>query len=259
MAKKPKKNNKKRKTGMKSGHKLIAIVVGVLVLGAAAIGLFLLIFPPPPPIDPRIAHCYRLLPETRAGGVSVKFDKEGIAEIVLGGEWEGGKDPKSEQLKAFQVCVNEALNMPVRIRDGATIDLEPLGQVADRWKSESGLKLTLMPGPKEEVLQNLRIGPLVGLKPDMISEWCGGAVAGTCVSCEPDTPTMDTPAVIIRLRSEAPAIRAQMPGNWPPVVIDPETGKLKLKADGQPVTPFKPWQLVDAEGRRFFYECRPSG
>ncbi len=118
---------------------------------------------------------------------------------------------------------------------------QPLGQVADKWKKDRRLRLRLMPGTRDVVLNNLRIGPDAGAKEKLIRDWCREKHAGRCVSCDPPEPTSDTFEVLIRLKNGAPVEKAKMDGRWPVP---------------QPGVRQEPWQLVNSRGERFYYECR---
>jgi len=118
---------------------------------------------------------------------------------------------------------------------------QPVGQVADLWKADSRLRLRLMPGIRDDVLNNLRIGPDAGPKEIVIRDWCSAKYAGRCVTCDPSEPTSDTFEVLVRLKKAARVEKSKMDGRWPV----PQPG-IKLE----------PWQLVNSRGDRFYYECK---
>jgi hypothetical protein len=129
----------------------------------------------------------------------------------------------------------------LQFKNGVRIRLEPVGQLANRWRREPGLQLRLMPGSNNEGLNNIRIGPAAGQKEDIVRAWCSQEEAGDCISCEPAQPTADTVEVLVRLRDNAPLEKRQLDGVWPVP---------------QPGVQSEPWQIVNAKGERFYYECK---
>lgn len=227
---------------MSAGQKFaLALVVVVAFVGLAAFVIWWII-PPPVPINEEVAACYRILPDNRKAGVSIEFDKDGNAKINLSGEVGTPNVPTAEQLKAFRACLNDFLGV-VDIGATARQPAAPIGQVADTWNGQNGLNLTLMPSKDDIVLNNLRFGPDVGSKAEIAERWCAEFAA--CVTCKPSSPTDDTPEVLIELTNVSKAVKVQMAGIWPPPMIDPKTGKAKGEL----------WQLVEPDGRRFYFEC----
>jgi hypothetical protein len=98
-----------------------------------------------------------------------------------------------------------------------------------------------MPGKNDEALNNIRIGPATGLREDVVRDWCSQEGAGACVSCEPDQPTGDTVEVLVRLRDNAQLEKRQIDGVWP-------VPQLGVQSE--------PWQILNAKGDRFYYECK---
>jgi hypothetical protein len=174
-------------------------------------------------------------------GIKIERLSDGRANVDLSGQRgvEGGATPK--QIEEYVKCIEAVTKAKVRVENGVRLPLEPVGQVANRWRREPGLKLRLMPGSNDEVLNNLRIGPATGLKEDIVRAWCGQEEAGACVTCEPDQPTADTVEVVVWLRDNAPVEKRQLDGVW----LVPLSGAQS-----------EPWQIVNAKGERFYYECK---
>jgi len=158
----------------------------------------------------------------------------------LGGQKGVPTGATPQQIEQFVKCLELSQNVKVTVENGVRLSLEPVGQVANRWKRESGLRLTLMPGANEDVLNNLRIGPSVGRKEDIIRTWCSDREAGACVKCDPDQPSADA-EVLVHLRDSPPVEKQKLPGIWPVP---------------QPGATLEPWQLVNNKGERFYYECK---
>jgi len=126
-------------------------------------------------------------------------------------------------------------------QNSVNLPIQPIGEVADHWKTDNDLRLTLMPSGDQKLLNNLRIGPAVGTKQEIMRKWCGADETGACVKCTPENPTETTNYVEIQLRPNPKVEREQLPGVWP----NPPAGR-------QP----EPWQLVDPDGKRFVYVCK---
>ena len=222
---------------------------GFLIAGCVVALLLYFIFgqePDPCEGDKTVCICLAVLPQERKGGFTLSVSDKGAVDVDVSGERDTAVDASSEQLDAFVACLKER-GRQVTISNGVRIPLEPVGQVANRWSRESGLKLNLLPGVNEEVLQNLRIGPAVGSKSVVISDWCGPEIAGSCVTCDPKSPDDSTTEVVIELKPKSTFTRKQMAGIWAAPILDSETG--------EQVSPGEPWRLVDKDGKRYFYQC----
>lgn len=225
----------------KSGRKVhgVLIIVCLLIL-AGLVGAYLIreVFREPDNLE---KLCLEVLPQNKRVGIKMAFLSNGQVKIDLSGERGVQAGATPEQIEAFVKCIEATTKAKVTIENGIRLPLEPLGQVANRWRRESGLQLRLMPGSNNEALNNIRIGPATGRKEDVVRAWCSQVEAGACVSCEPDQPTGDTVEVLVRLRDNAPLEKRQLDGVWPV----PQAG-------GQS----EPWQIVNARGERFYYECK---
>src|ERR1700747_123138 len=160
---------------------------------------------------PEVVICERLIPgvsqvglkfgRAENGGVSVDFGTSGTTTTA-----------SPDALKAFMDCLREQnAAKSVTIVHGVNIPIEPIGEVADHWKGDDDLRLTLMPGGDDKILNNLRIGPAVGRKQDIIRNWCSPDQAGACVTCAPENPTDTTNYVEVHLRPEPKVDRQQLP------------------------------------------------
>jgi hypothetical protein len=213
------------------------LIIGMATLAVAlALGWYLIgkVFDRP---NDLLNACAQALPQDQRIGLKIEPRGNNGISIDLGGSKQTGATP--EQIEQIVKCY-ELTKKTVIIENGVRIPLEPLGQVANRWQREAGLKLVLMPGENNEVLNNLRIGPATGHKEDVVRMWCDKEHAGSCVSCEPDQPSDDS-QVLVRLRKDAPIEKTRLPGTWPA----PQTG-----------IETEPWQLVNKQGERFYYECK---
>ncbi|MER9591950.1 hypothetical protein NKI94_24510 [Mesorhizobium australicum] len=219
-------------------HQLLGLIVVVCIAAVVIITVVYRVVQPPVPIDDRVRACYAVIPADRQAGLHLDY-KPGTNTATLAVEAEEmHKSPTKEQLDTFIQCLHVFIK-DVRLAT-ASQPVAPLGEVADHWSASGqvGLKLTLMPGSNNEVLNNLRFGPASGNKSDIVAAWCKGTTA--CVKCDPPEPTSQTLEVLVTLLPGGHTKKVQMAGSW--------------EAPKQA----KPWQLVDRKGRRFFYECEPA-
>lgn len=215
------------------------VTVTISVLLAAVLAYFIYEFTKP-------GHpCLEALPRDQSVGIKVETLKGGLFNLDLKGQRGSKTGASPEQLEFLVKCIEAAkAGNIVSISDGVRLPLEPVGQVANRWQRESGVKLRLMPGGNDDILNNLRIGPATGLKENVIGHWCSNAQAGNCVTCEPNDPKADTTEVLVRLRANPPAEKQQLSSGW---------------AVPTAKAPSEPWQLVDNKGTRHYYECTRPG
>ncbi|MQU91734.1 hypothetical protein [Sinorhizobium meliloti] len=187
------------------------------------------VLPRPAPPNP----CDSLLPTEARVGVDFDITTEGIKVKFDPGV---KRSPASQAaLKAWLECQRR----PVTLVNGVDFSAQPIGQLADSWKGDSDLRISLIPGADDRVLNNLKIGPAAGTKQEIIGEWCTSNSAA-CVKCTPDRLTEGTKYVEIELEPNPPAKPQKMAGTWA----------------GSPAgVPLKPWQLVGATGERIFYVC----
>lgn len=220
-------------------NRTIAAIIGLVAVVAiggvvATIAIFRIYTPTPE----EVVACQHLLPSNRQVGLGATTGTGGLLNFDLKALQEStGATP--DQASAFLDCVGKLKS--IQVTNGVNFPLQPLGQVANQWMRDSNdLRLTLMPGINDAILNNLRIGPAAGTKWAVTKDWCGPKIAGRCVECNPSAPDEKTAYVQITLRPDAPVERKQMAGKWP---IAP------------PGTSYEPWQLVDQAGNRFLYEC----
>ncbi len=222
----------------------VVVAVGLIVIVAFAIHRLF------PPSDPYIEACRSLLPHNDATGMKLELVGETAGKLDLS-KWSSSPGSAStEAMASFLACLSEKSGRHVQVADGVYIkDVTPAGQVADQWRStqekERTFKpiFTLMPSDNDQVLNNLRFGPAAGKAADVLRDWCSSKKAGNCVVCEPSEPDNDTINVLVRLRDKAPVVKRELPGMWPVPRKDQK---------GQP------WELVDSEGHRSYYECSQS-
>jgi hypothetical protein len=214
-----------------------AVLCGLAVFLVIALYLTKNIFKDP---DNLPMICAQMLPQNQRVGMSFEPVGKGLLKIHFDGQRGVATGATPEQMEKVVSCI-ERVQGRVVIDNGVRLPLEPVGQVANRWGRESGLHLRLLPGSNDEALDNLRIGPAVGLKETVITDWCSPQQAGSCVTCEPSNPTKETNEVLVRLREGAPADKRQLDGlsPIPPPGVTPE-----------------PWQIVNQKGQRFYYECK---
>ena len=183
--------------------------------------------------------CVEVLPRNQRVGVKLSVKRDGTIDADLGGQRGTDSGASPPQIEQFIKCLETTRR--VTVENGVRLPLEPIGQVANRWAREGGLKLRLLPGSNPEVLNNIRIGPAAGPKDRVVRNWCGAAQAENCVRCAPPQPDADTVEVVLELKHGAVVEKKQLDGTWP---VPPPGSK------------GEPWQLVDEKGERFFYECR---
>jgi|GEM_PF-5154379 len=189
---------------------------------------------------PEVVICQSVVPGIKQVGLKFNRSRDGGIAVDVGGTVTGAT-ATPEALQTFFKCLqqyNKATS--VTIVRGVNLDLEPIGQVAEHWKSDDDLRLKLMPGGNWSILNNLRIGPAIGRKQDVIRSWCSTAQAGRCVKCSPENPSDATQYVEIELRLNPPVEKQQLRGVW---------------AGAAPGGKLEAWQLVEA-GKRFVYACR---
>jgi hypothetical protein len=227
----------RHKSGKKDRMSLMMWGVSFLIIMGLGIYLINQVFRKP---DTLSELCLEVLPQNKRVGLKMEYRDRQVT-IDLSGQRGDKEGATPEQIEGFVKCIEITTKASVRIVNGVRLPLEPVGQVANRWRREPGVKLRLMPGSNNEALNNIRIGPATGLKEDIIREWCTQENAGACVICEPHNPTADTVEVLVWLRDNAPLEKRQLDGVWPAP---------------QPGTQSEPWQSVNAKGERFYYECK---
>lgn len=219
---------------------VVVVVVGLFVIAFIAWLIFR------PPAD-AYGLCAKLIPGDNKIGLVIKVPEKGPPHIDFGAGT--NVDPKVvEAIDKITACVrdaNPAKLVPLQGRL-TTTEREPLGQLADRWRREDGIKVRLaIPTDKSETaktLNNLSIGPSNGevTKVALIADWCRANSA--CVTCEPRELVPTAGEVVVRLTDSA-SVNEDV---YQAVAGAP-------KADGT----YEPWELVDDTRRRLIYTCKP--
>jgi hypothetical protein len=194
---------------------------------------------------PEVVICERLVPGVKQVGLKFGRAEGGGVNVDFGGS-STATTASPEALHAFLDCLREQNGQRALILAQGIVDLplaEPIGEVAEHWKGDADLRLTLIPGGDDKVLNNLRVGPAAGSKRDVIRNWCSAEQAGPCAKCTPDSPDSSSKYVEIELRANPPVERQEMPGPWSGAAL----GK-----------PLEPWQLVEPDGKRYVYKCSPK-
>lgn len=219
-------------------------VVVILVVFAGAIALFYFFFQDDTDLceaDPVVCPCLRILQTNRTLGITLETGEDGLLRRVeFGGTVTREEDPSPELARVFVECI-ESVRPSVEFINFSRINTSPLGLVAHQWERATGMKITLRPRDEMqiEVLNNLQIGPDSGLRWHIMEDWCSGPMSA-CVECSDPNPDPDTVAVEVRLRDGAPVERHFWSDDW------------QTNVEQRPA-----WELVDAEGRRYLYECSP--
>lgn len=208
--------------------------------------------------DPQVCPCLRIIPENKNFGITYETDDNGrVSKVNFGGEKARDGDPSGALVETYVSCLKE-LRQDIELVNYTRIDTSPVGQVANQWTRQPGIRLNLRPADAEEaqVLNNLQIGPISGLKWQVVEQWCSQGMMGRCVSCSPSAPDRETVAVEVRLRSAAPLRRDFWSDGWPKnvAVQDPED-----PARMKPLNQYKDWELVDETGKRYLYACAAPG
>lgn len=217
--------------------------ITILFIFAGVVGLYYLLFRDETDLcaaDPVVCPCLKILPSDKSLDIKFKTSKKGqLNEVEFSGSKNRDDDPSPELAEKFVQCL-ERVRPDVAVTNFSRLDTAPLGQVAHQWQRATGMKITLRPRDETEraILNNLQIGPISGLRWRIMGRWCADPMAA-CVQCSEPTPDQDTVAVEVRLREGAPVERRFWSGNWP--------------REGEQ----EAWELVDAEGRRYLYECVP--
>jgi hypothetical protein len=188
---------------------------------------------------PEVVICEKVVPGSTTVGLKLGRAKDGGVDVGFDSSITK-TEANAEALHSFLECIKEQnAKKSVNLEGGVDLPkLEPLGEVADHWKGDSDLTLSLMPGSDDVVLNNIRIGPAAGKKADVVAAWCSGNAS--CAKCTPPVPVATTRNVEIELIPNPPVEKKVMPGQWP---LPP------------PGVSLKPWQLVDQNGNRSFYAC----
>src|SRR5437899_2873699 len=119
------------------------IVAGLTLLVCGALGGFLIyeVFR-----DPDISKvCLEVLPQDKRVGIRIEQLRKDQLKIDLSGQRGVQAGATPQQIDAFVRCL-EVTGKKVTIENGVRIPLEPVGQLANRWRRELGLQLRLMPG-----------------------------------------------------------------------------------------------------------------
>jgi hypothetical protein len=189
------------------------------------------------PVPAEVAICQTAMPNLQTVGLGFKSTADGSIQIDFGGVKKTENPSTPEAYDAFIRCIEKTLK--VEIVNGINVpDLQPIGAVANNWKGDNDLKLTLIAGASDStILNNLRFGPTVGKKPDIMADWCSEKKAGKCIRCNPAVPSETTTFVEISLLPNPPVKKIMMPGEWN-------------------VPPKEAWELIEG-GIRYIYECSP--
>lgn len=185
--------------------------------------------------------CTEVLPHDQRVGLKMDTTGDKTIKVDFGGQRSSPSGASPQQIELFIRCLETTRK--VVVENGVRLPLEPVGQLANRWQREQGLKIRLMSGKNDEALNNLGFGPAAGVKEGVVRDWCSPQKAGACVVCDPAQPGAQDVEVVVRLRDKAPVVKARYGDKWP---VPP------------PGTKLEPWQLVDRNGERFYYECKPG-
>ena len=191
--------------------------------------------------DREVCPCLLLLQSNKKVDFELEFGAAGkLSKVVFEQSKNRANDPSPELADAFVDCLVK-VRRRVEVVNYARIDTAPLGQIANVWKRQTGFKVHLRPQDEREkqILNNLQIGPISGVKWNIMERWCSPNIMGNCVECSELNPDEDTVAVEVRLLEGAPVIREIWGEEW---AVGGER---------------EPWQLVDDSGVRYLYACRP--
>lgn len=121
--------------------------------------------------------------------------------------------------------------------------MEPIGQLANRWRKEPGLQVKLVTPDTQSILilNNLKIGPTnkAQTKSELLDAWCSANAA--CVSCQPAQVSEEATEVEVGLRPQAPTEE---------LVYQELAGA--PKADGS----YEAWQYVKDDRKRYYFSCK---
>ena len=192
--------------------------------------------------DPLVCPCMKLLQDDKSLSFTFETDPKtgGLTKFIFGGSKTRTGDPSPELADKFVDCLANA-RKPIEILNYARIPSAPLGQIAHHWARQNGLEITLRPRDDDEkhVVNNLQIGPLSGVKWQVLKRWCSDQKIAPCVECGNMSPDKDTVAVEIRLRESAEFHAERLSDGWP------TTGDRR------------PWEYIDSKGVRYVYACGP--
>lgn len=215
--------------------KLAGVVAVILLLG------FIVWRVTAPPTDVW-SYCARLVPGSENLKIAfILSEKLPPALEVGGGRSTDTKD--AEIVQALSDCVRERVGLTPVVRWLVSISAEPLGQLANRWRSEPGLQVKLVtPDPASALkLNNLKIGPTEKslTKTQLMEAWCVANAA--CVRCRPPRLADESSEVQIDLVPQPPVDEA---------VFQEVAGA--PKSDGT----YEPWQHVKEDRKLYFFVCR---
>ena len=146
-----------------------------------------------------------------------------------------------ELITEFVECI-KSTRKPIEIVDVnyVRLTMSPLGQIADLWSIQNGLKILLSwrDQKEKEIINNLKIGGESGIKWQILAAWCSSENVGQCVECNPE-PNADTVEVQIKLRENVNFLKEFWSDGWP------------SNTNGN----YEPWEIIDDIGNRYLYTC----
>ena len=213
-----------------AGLALVLLLMGFLVWRLTA-----------PPTDVW-SYCARLVPGSERLEISFVPSENSAPTLKVGaGRVTDTKDV--EVIKTLSDCIRERSGREPAIQWLVSISAEPLGQLANRWRSEPGLQVKLVtPDARSAlILNNLKIGPTnkALTKSQLLDAWCSANAA--CVTCQPAQISEEAAEAEVGLRPKAPTEE---------LVYQELAGA--PKSDGT----YEAWQYVKHDRKRYYFSCK---
>ena len=234
---------------------LIAIGAVVLLIGI----LYWLLWKPPTELcktDPEVCPCLKLLPDDRQLKIEFEIDdSKKLVSIDFGGSSGPNDHVSSDLAEEFVQCIKGTSN-DIEVINFSRIVTSPLGQVAHQWGRSNGLKIILRPPSAEDqtVINNLQIGPDGGMRWRIMEKWCMSDMKD-CVRCDALDEGQNTVGIEVRLKEGAPLVKKFWSDGWPTDNVVRQKDNVVRQKDN---VVRQKWELVDNDGNRYLYECRPE-
>lgn len=218
-------------------YKLAAVLGGLALLGFIVWRLTM-------PATDLWSYCTRLVPGWERMQVTFGTGSQGKVPTLDIGAGRLNDTADAAVIAALSQCVRDKSGVEPAVRWLVSIQSEPLGQLANRWNQEPGLRVRLGPSAEQNdiaVLNNLKIGPTnkAVTKVELLQQWCRQSAA--CVACDPADIAAEASEVEVRLKPK-PATSKQ--------VYQDVAGA--AKPDGT----YEPWQLIESDRKRYYFVCQ---
>lgn len=183
--------------------------------------------------------CTRVIAEEKRVGFKIRAGVNGSLVFDVGGVTDIAGSKNVEIVSRILDCVEKAFEDEGIIDWYIAKEPLPLGLVAQQWNTGKFTIFLERPNSDDDeiTLNNLRFPQFAGPKQTVLAEWCEAFSA--CARCDPAPNSggfNQTKSVTISLAKTAPVEKRKMRGTW--------------------VNPKDPWELVEADGTRYYFICK---